>query len=410
MDSALSLKTGEAVRATVADYTSQRRLLLVCPECGEPVHLVERRKPQITKYFAHPDLRIERGTAGCSLRVLGASFRPASSLIPGLSHGQFTDRFQAKAVFEVLNVYGNSASAVQLFARAFIAEESPDALGRNGRKSLSQLLKSGLPPWVDRIAELDAEQKQFIDEALSDVLRFLNSAYGGWVLSWLVAISRLTSAAISRAQLTPAGIVLGASIGTRAACLVIEKYRFNNITANGVNLAEYLVGQRAKAVDQVLHFLIIHTIVRWRNPNRLTFRSAIIISDSDVARKPSVSNTKSESPPAPARPVSAPTQAKTKSVSPETPTRASLASKNEEVTQDWSTVRPRGTARWPAFQPTYWQVDTEHSGTRPQIQSAPGQPTTSPRKICPSCKRSIGLDLATKSYYCLECHLTFSRT
>ena len=53
MYQALSLKNGQYVSAEKARYDSSRSLLLICPECGEPVYFKFRQEPNYTYFFAH---------------------------------------------------------------------------------------------------------------------------------------------------------------------------------------------------------------------------------------------------------------------------------------------------------------------------------------------------------------------
>lgn len=88
MDQALSLKTGEFISADKASYASSKNLLLVCPECGEPVYFKARETPYVTPFFAHyKELEIVKLAKSCSLRVMGSTFQKASYLFPNISQG-----------------------------------------------------------------------------------------------------------------------------------------------------------------------------------------------------------------------------------------------------------------------------------------------------------------------------------
>ena len=97
MEQALSLVNGKYLLASSAGYSSSKELLLVCPECGEPVYYKSRQIPHITPFFAHyQELASIKLVKGCSLRVFGARMQNASKLIPGISHGtnQFFKSFR----------------------------------------------------------------------------------------------------------------------------------------------------------------------------------------------------------------------------------------------------------------------------------------------------------------------------
>jgi DNA-directed RNA polymerase subunit RPC12/RpoP len=93
MDQALSLKTGEFFSADKASYASSKNMLLVCPECGEPVYFKARETPYVTPFFAHyKELETVKLAKNCSLRIMGSTFQKASCLLPNISQGQLVDK------------------------------------------------------------------------------------------------------------------------------------------------------------------------------------------------------------------------------------------------------------------------------------------------------------------------------
>ena len=282
MDAALSLKTGESLCAIRATYESQRQFILVCPECGEPVHLVERTHPRQTKYFSHPDLKIETASASCSLRVLGASFRPASQLLKGISQGQLTDRFQLKVVAELLQAFGKHADAVRFVARNIQSVEARERLIKDGRRLINQQRYTTLPSWLNSMAILSVEQRSSTDEAVSDVYMFLQSAYGGWVVAWLLVLARIIASTISPSQIHGAQPTVGVRCGRRRACFVLEQYRLNLIVEDPTQVSDLLNPKRNSIVGHLLAAITYHTIIRWRNPNRLQMTNLLLVTNLEV--------------------------------------------------------------------------------------------------------------------------------
>lgn len=410
MLSALSLITGEVVAATRADYGSQRRQLLVCPECGEPVHLVERRHPYSTKYFAHPELKIHSGKADCSLRVFGATFRPASSVLTGLHHGQLTDRFQAKVVFEVIKAFGHSAADIRQCALALISSIGTERIAKRGKKVIKDLPAQAFPSWTSRFLQLDHEQEARITEAIEDVALFLSSPYGAQVLAWLSAIAMSIAYCLPRTQLTAKGPRIGVAVGNRNACLAIERYRLRALSREG---KEGLPrdGLRDAAEERVLAFLIIHTLVRWRNRNRLLIAAPLIVTDDDVYTlewEDSAAASASEVTPT-TTPVPPYRDVQTKQVPQRvtTPISESLdpSDAHRLAVKEILRSAPDAPSR---YDPANWRQPSVAAKTA-QVASIPAPIRAVERRNCPHCKRSIGFDVSSKSFYCLNCDLTFAR-
>ena len=89
---AVSLKNGEHIEAIKASYKATRDLLLVCPECGDPLHFKFRQIPHDTPFFAHPKQHESiKLIKACSLQV-GGEFQRASSVVSGISCGRRGER------------------------------------------------------------------------------------------------------------------------------------------------------------------------------------------------------------------------------------------------------------------------------------------------------------------------------
>lgn len=170
MKEALSLRTGGYVRASVCDYSTHKELLLVCPECAEPVHFKQRLIPRETPYLAHYQ-EIHRSV--CSMRVPGASLVRASAAVKNLKHGQCVDRFQKQFCSEIRTELGASWSDFEgclWGTRDVVPDER--LLTTLRRELLNTAPCRALFPRISR------SNWRVVVEAVADVHRFLATRYG----------------------------------------------------------------------------------------------------------------------------------------------------------------------------------------------------------------------------------------
>ena len=281
MDTALSLKNGRRVAAERASYSSQRDLLLVCPECGEPVHLCERTVPKRTRYFSHPDFQVQSKSANCSLRILGQSFRPASLCLQGLNHGQFTDRFQREVISYLLATFGRDADYLSELAKHFITSSNRASLERTAR---SLLKKRGptFPSWLLGLAPADKAHVDLLEESLTDACMFLLSAYGGWVSVWLLALAEISAAAVNPSQIVRGRLTAGLSFGNRSFCFCLERYRVKQLYQNPSLISGMLGSKRLAFVESMLIALIAFTVLKWQLPTKLSISNLFVVTDSEI--------------------------------------------------------------------------------------------------------------------------------
>ncbi len=157
MEFALSLKTGDQLSASdlgasAASYRASLAHLLVCPECGEPVHFRRREMPYNTPFFAHYKLADSlKAIHACSLRVFGNTLSPASLAIPGIRHGQLVDRFQKEFCKSLHESFGRNSSSLYAFIEKF---DQPLPDDRQFRKFVDE---------IERIADFQALATAAID-------------------------------------------------------------------------------------------------------------------------------------------------------------------------------------------------------------------------------------------------------
>lgn len=263
MEQALSLVNGKYLLASSAGYSSSKELLLVCPECGEPVYYKSRQIPHITPFFAHyQELASIKLVKGCSLRVFGARMQNASKLIPGISHGQLVDRFQKDFCLELHKILGKTSSQLISFLKA---SEFLNLSKKDYKDFVDHIEKSKL---FFEISLYDFERSDFNElyGGKEDVCSFLRSQYGIAVGNFIYQTSYFLACIIHPDSINSS---LGNTLyylNSSKAIFVIEPFRLkNHLKYADEILAE--TDKRNKAIPQIASALIALLMIKWRRKN-----------------------------------------------------------------------------------------------------------------------------------------------
>lgn len=262
MYQALSLKNGQYVSAEKARYDSSRSLLLICPECGEPVYFKFRQDPNYTYFFAHykekESLKLARG---CSLRVFGAAVKVASDLIPGLSHGQLVNRFQKEFCSELFKLFGRQSSCLSEFIQlsGFHNLDKKDYVDL-----INQIAKFNL---FGSIASevLKSSDTDELMEGLAEVCQFLKSPYGVWVGNFLYQVSYFLACMIHPDTLNKDLATSTYTSGRITALFVVEPFRLKQSNTFALEVLSEKSRQN-KAIPRICSALVSMLILKWRFP------------------------------------------------------------------------------------------------------------------------------------------------
>lgn len=260
MYKALSLKNGQYISAENARYESSRTLLLTCPECGEPVFLKFRREPNYTYFFAHyKEKESLKLVKDCSLRVFGASARLASDLIPGLSHGQLVNRFQAEFCSELFQLFGKHSSSLTDFLQlsGFYNLEKKDY-----EDLIKKIPKLNLFPFV-AIEKLKPSDVGVMQEGLIEICQYLRSDYGVGVGNYLYQVSYFLACMIHPDTLTADLATSTYTSGKITALFVIEPFRLKQINI----FAQEVLSEKSrqnKAIPRICSALVSMLVLKWR--------------------------------------------------------------------------------------------------------------------------------------------------
>jgi len=267
MYSARSMKTGALVDAATADYDSARVLLLVCPECKEPVHLQRRTVPEKVSYFAHPALRDTDTEDLCSLRVLGSWNDPVSEGSPWGSQGQLLRKFQ----LEVVSYFLNQLDSERGHLTKVLGGEKSHSTPFIHTTYLNDL--TGLPSYsvyskLREIADLPNEVGREIANAYFVIANFLSKRQARMVVTGLFHCSALVATSMLKIHCPPKSIYLGAEINGQDADFLLDKKKVQAYPERqhfepGVTSVSYF---RLLATTQ---YLLLRTLITWQRPGAL---------------------------------------------------------------------------------------------------------------------------------------------
>ena len=121
MEKALSLKTNSIVLAKDVNYEICKRIIPVCPECKEPVHLRKKFMTTGTSYFAH---HMHKGNKleVCSLRVFGYWDQSHSNSEMWATRGQLIEKIQIELIAFFSDQFGSGKENVTNSIRKLIHE------------------------------------------------------------------------------------------------------------------------------------------------------------------------------------------------------------------------------------------------------------------------------------------------
>lgn len=275
---AVSLKSGEHIEATKANYKVTRDLLLVCPECGDPVQFKFRQIPHDTPFFAHPkeDESIKLIKA-CSLRLDGGQFQKASSVVPGISHGQLVNKFQREFCKELYESLG--ATATTLYE--FIKDSRFERLDENHYHSLINTIQSKAPGNEILIRKLGSTEMTFFRGGVNDVCLFLKSCYGVWVGNFLFQTAYFIACMAHQGTLDKA---LGSGIfrfDDREAIFIVGAKR---LLKSGEYASAMLptAGKRNIAIPAIASALVSFLILKWRFKGHLPSLFVVVDASFDI--------------------------------------------------------------------------------------------------------------------------------
>ena len=259
METAISLKTGEFIKATDSDKTTSKRLLLSCPECGEPVYLKKRIIPNQTLFFSHYENIESRNAEKCSLRVEGISGRQFSLQVKGIYFPQLIDQFQKEFCQGIYNL---------------INPHELDLLNFRINSNFENLDNKSYSIYITEIIDnrlkstllnqfLTKQQAYDFELSIKDIEKLLRSQYGRSIGNFIYQTAYLISLLCQKTILTKQ---IGENLfksDDLLYFLVFDKKEICNIgNLYKVNLKTSDI--QYKAIENISGLLVSLLIIRWR--------------------------------------------------------------------------------------------------------------------------------------------------
>lgn len=265
MEISLSLRNGKLISAANCDHSSSQSLLLVCPECGEPVFFKKRHIPYQTSFFAHhKESESVKLLRPCTIRSNGGVFATASQFVQGISQGQLVDKFQKEFCKELFESFGGYSD---LLGR-FIKDSQFEQMDKNSYHYFISHIKSNYP-----ISEILEEPKSNVDkddfgESIEDVSLFLNSAYGIWVGNFIYQVAYFVAVTIHEACVANFLNNRIFFVGEKKALFIgdISRLEKIHIYADEILPAN---SSRNLSIDDIAATLVSFLILKWKQAKKL---------------------------------------------------------------------------------------------------------------------------------------------
>jgi len=265
MDESLSLKSGKYIAASSATYRSCQDLLLVCPECGEPVFLKNRQIPYRTAFFSHyKEIEYVKLRSNCTLRISGSEFKSASNLLPSIKHGQLVDKFQKYFCFQLYEMLGRCSEPLINFIKAsnFLNLSKKDY-----KFLITQIDEADLFSSIN-INSLNSSDLTYLRDGKSDICTFLHSQYGIWVGNFIYRVSYFLACVIHKDTIRlKIGENLFVKNSERCVFVIDPSLLKNHMIYASEILKEN--SERNKVIPNICSALVTFIIMYWRQSKGL---------------------------------------------------------------------------------------------------------------------------------------------
>lgn len=278
MESALSLRTNRLILARDIDYEKCKRLMPVCPECSEPVHLRRKFTTTNTSYFAHPVLKGDSDDV-CSLRVFG--YWDQHHVTSGMwaSRGQLIEKIELELISYFSDQFGSNKDAVIKCVKRLIHEYQEFAwiytdlieyLSEAAQADIFKKIRDETTLGNDEGRELAAHYNLAISCLRSN--RLLKASQG---LLWC---SFVTAHTLSDIYKTDADPDAGVKCGEELVDFSLSPSKFRKLIAGKIRFPrnKNYVYYRHVAISQRL---LIRLLAGWRYPASIKRRQFLALCD-----------------------------------------------------------------------------------------------------------------------------------
>ena len=269
MDSALSLKTGHRIYAQDANYDSQRKFILVCPECSEPVHLRRRTASTNTSYFAHSEYKGDSTEDVCSLRVLSYWDQPYENSGPWSSKGQLVQKIQLELISYFSGQFGHEKDTVLLHIKNSIKENSNT---KNIKSTMIEFLvekrQAEVFKKIRETADLTNDEGREISAHYNIVVSCLNTKQLSKAAHGLIWCSFIVASSLSDEYVREPEPHIGAICGKERADFALDPKKFDKLISGKSKFpkTKNLIFYRCIHICQML---LLRLLITWKNKTAL---------------------------------------------------------------------------------------------------------------------------------------------
>jgi hypothetical protein len=269
MNSALSLRTGHLVLAVKADYDTSRRLILICPECKEPVHLRRRVTRATTAYFAHSEYKGNPDLEVCSLRVLGYWDQPYQNSGPWSSRGQLVEKIQVELISYFADQFGIEKDTVLRFVKEKANEQSDlTATQSTILESLTDAMPAEIFKKIRNMANLTDDEGREISSQYNIVIACLQTRQLRKASYGLLWCSLIAASSLSDQYENDPDPHSGATCGNQRCDLALDPLKFKKIISSKSSFpkSKKLPFYRCVSISQRI---LIRLLINWKNQSAL---------------------------------------------------------------------------------------------------------------------------------------------
>jgi hypothetical protein len=281
METALSLKNGAYISATGSNHKATKSLLLVCPECGEPVFFKMRKIPNRTSFYSHhKEIEALRHFYSCSLRTENSELGLASVLVPGISHGQLVDKFQKYFCKGIVESFGEYSTILI----EFIKHSQFERLDKKTYRNFINYISNNFPSNKILISTPNNFNNTDFKTSINDICRFLNSQFGIWVGNFIYQTAYFIAVTLQHE-------ILNKNLGSKIYEIKNKNILFiaDNKRLNKINqyAGEILPSENERnlSIDKISATLISYLVLKWTFNEQLLPNLYISVNEFNFKNK-----------------------------------------------------------------------------------------------------------------------------
>lgn len=259
MDTALSLKKGIYISASLSSYSSTKSLLLVCPECSEPVFLKIRTIPKRIQFFSHyKEFEFNENIYQCALRTEAWELEVTTNKIYQIKHGQLIEKFQKEFYKELLESIGSNSDLLTEFIRLSNFEKLDDI---SYKYFIDEILDKFPKNEILLSSPNNFDILKF-ENSIDDICKFLLSQFGIFVGNFIYQCAYFIAVTIKEEIINDGlGSILYVT-DNKKSLFIADDSRLKNIEQYAIEILPSN-NNRNLAIDKISASLISYLTLKW---------------------------------------------------------------------------------------------------------------------------------------------------